>query len=252
MTASYGYGDAHYYDLWGDRAGEDQPDVRYYARRAHGCERALEIGAGTGRVALHLAARGVSVYCVEPSREMRAALLTKLAQRRELYPQVTILPTEGAMFELGRRVPLAYAAGVLQHFLTDEEMLALLRNVHRHLEPAGLFCFEARSGPTPDDTPPIVLGDAEIGELRYRATYRMRTLCRDLYKFDIRYEILRGEELLETSEKFSVGRYVWRDWMRELAQEAGFEVAAEWSDYDGAPYTGEGERVVMEVRKRGG
>lgn len=47
------------------------------------------------------------------------------------------------------RFYLQRASPQLQHFLTDEEVLAMLRNVHRHLEPGGpfLFCAMGAQGP---------------------------------------------------------------------------------------------------------
>lgn len=251
MPATYGYGSPHFYDLTGDWLGPDQPEVRFYLEHVRSADYAVEIGAGTGRIALELAARGVHVYCVEPSAAMRSALLTKVAQRPEIHPLVTVLPDEGSGFELGRAVPLAYADKVLQHFLTDDEMLAMLRNVRRHLEPEGLFLFDAMGAQEPRDVPPTVWGERRVGEMLYRSTWEVRMLSQHYYKLDVLYETLHGDHLVERAGYFTVGRYVRREIMHRLLKQTGFEVAGEVVAYDGSPFTSREERMVIEARRRG-
>ncbi len=211
----------------------------------------MEIGAGTGRIAVELAAQSVHVYCVEPDAAMRSALLTKVAQRPEVHPFLTVIPDEGADFELGRMVPLACADKVLQHFLTDDEMLAMLRNLRRHLEPEGLFLFNAMGAQEPKDVPPTVWGEKRVGEMLYRATWEVRMLSQDYYKLDVLYETLHGDHLVERAGYFTVGRYVRRETMHRLLEQTGFEVAGEVVAYDGSPFTGREDRVVIKARWRG-
>lgn len=247
MTATYG--NPHFYDLTGYKLRPDRLDVRFHLDYARDAKRAVEVGAGTGRIALELAAQGVHVYCVEPSAAMRSALLVKIAQRPEVHPFITVLPAEGADFDLRQKVPLAYAVGVMQHFLTDEEMLAMLRNVQRHLEPGGLFLFDAMGALKPKDVPPTRIGEERVGEMLYRSTYEMRMLSPDYYKFAVSYEIFRGDRLVESIEESSVRRYVRRESVHRLLQQTGFEVANERVAYDGSPFTGREDRVVIEARR---
>lgn len=249
MNAAHDYDRPHFYDLANDHFGAHQAGVRFYLNRTSRAGRVLEIGAGTGRVAIELASEGVHVYCVEPSIAMRSALLTKAAQRPEVHPFLTVLPAEGADFDLGRKVPLAYAAGVLQHFLTDEEMLAMLRNVYRHLEPGGFFLFDAMGAQGPEDAPSTLMGEQRIGKVLYRKTFETRVLSPDYYKFDTLYETFHAGRLVERSEGYSIGRYVWREAMHSLLEKAGFEVSAEVVAYDGGPFTGREDRVVIEARR---
>ncbi len=251
MTSTYGYGNPHFYDLTGYKLRPDSLDVRFHLGYARGVKRAAEVGAGTGRIALELAAQGVHVHCIEPSAAMRSALLVKIAQRPEIHPFITVLPAEGADFDLGQKVPLAYAVGVMQHFLTGQEMLAMLRNVRRHLEPDGLFLFDAMGAQEPGDVPPTRIGEERVGEMLYRSTYEARMLSPDYYKFAVGYETFRDDHLVERVEESSVRRYVRRETMHGLLEQAGFEVAGEVVAYDGSPFTGKEERVVIEARRCG-
>lgn len=249
MTGTHGYTHPHLYDLASDHLGPHQPDVRFYLGHASRAGRALEVGADTGRIAVELAAEGVHVHCVEPSATMRSAILTKAAQRPEVHPILTVLPAEGADFDLGGKVPLAYAAGVLQHFLTDEEVLAMLGNVRRHLEPGGLFLFDAMGAQESEDVPATIMGEQQIGEVLYRKTFETRILSTDYYKFDISYETFHAGRLVESAEGHSVGRFVRREAMHDLLKKAGFEVDAEVMAYDGSPSTGREDRVVIGAKR---
>jgi SAM-dependent methyltransferase len=90
-----------------DRARPSYPerlidDVVAYAGTAAGAGlNAIEVGAGTGKATVLLAARGVSVLAIEPSDEM-----ARIAQRRcQDFPSVTVQRSE---FEHARFEPGAF------------------------------------------------------------------------------------------------------------------------------------------------
>ena len=72
-AATYGDRIAEIYDRSYPRAGEDSSEVRALATLAGG-GRALELGIGTGRVALPLAEQGVAVHGIDASEAMVAKL----------------------------------------------------------------------------------------------------------------------------------------------------------------------------------
>ena len=102
MTHRSGYEQAaHLYDLF-DR----KPNVEFFARYALATGEILDVGAGTGRIAIPLAERGVRVHCVEPSPAMRGEFERKLAQRPKLREQITLVAGDARSFDLRR--PLQY------------------------------------------------------------------------------------------------------------------------------------------------
>lgn len=96
----------------------------------------LDVGAGSGRVAVPLAERGHEVVCVEPSSGMRAALLARLADRPALLPRVTVVPVRAEDLDLtGYRAGLVMVLGVL-HRLEGSGARAF-EVIRRHLHPDG-------------------------------------------------------------------------------------------------------------------
>ena len=56
---------AHLYDLF-----DKKENIEFFYQYAKDAGEILDIGAGTGRIAIPLAERGIKVYCVEPSPAM--------------------------------------------------------------------------------------------------------------------------------------------------------------------------------------
>lgn len=120
----------------------DVPFWRQIALRARG--HVLELGCGTGRIAVPLARAGVSLVGVDRSGPMlaraarRARSLPRLrAGRRRLTltrADIRSLPFASGSFEM---VLAPY--GVLQSLLHDRDLASTLESVSRVLKPGGLF-----------------------------------------------------------------------------------------------------------------
>jgi SAM-dependent methyltransferase len=111
----------------------------------------LDLGCGTGRVALHLARRGHPVVGVDVEAELLAALAARGAEL-----PVQTLHADAREFELGRPVALALAPmQTLQLLPESEDRVACLRRVAAHLEPGGRFAAAILERmPEPDGSPP--------------------------------------------------------------------------------------------------
>jgi SAM-dependent methyltransferase len=156
--------DALWHDLECGSYREDLPLWRALAGKAGGA--VLDVGAGTGRVTLDLAAGGVAVVALDADR----ALLEALEHRAAGLPVETVI-ADAREFALGRRFSLVLVPmQTLQLLGGSRGRAAFLRRALDHLEPGGLLavaladaldCFDEEH-----DMPP--LADAcEIGDVRY-------------------------------------------------------------------------------------
>ncbi len=111
----------------------------------------LDLGCGTGRVALHLARRGHPVIGVDHDEAL-------LAMLRERAGDLAVEPVHADVreFELNRPVALALAPmQTLQLLEGSEDRVACLRRVAAALAPGGRFAAAIlEEMPPPDDSPP--------------------------------------------------------------------------------------------------
>jgi len=97
----------------------------------------LDIGCGTGRVALDLAERGHAVTAVDADAELVAELASRA---RGLGLRVDSLAADARSLALGRRFGLALAAMQVMQLLGGRPgRLALMARVRDHLAPGGRF-----------------------------------------------------------------------------------------------------------------
>lgn len=138
--------------IWHDvECGSYGADLPLWEELAAGAGVVLDLGCGTGRVALHLARRGQPVIGLDLDDE----LLVVLAERAAGLP-VEAVHADAREFELDRRVRLAIAPmQTLQLLDGAAERAACLRRVAAHLEPGGRFAAAILEGmPEPDGSPP--------------------------------------------------------------------------------------------------
>ncbi|MEX2373024.1 MAG: class I SAM-dependent methyltransferase, partial [Dehalococcoidia bacterium] len=141
---------ARFYDL----DFEDfHDDAAFYQRlvEIHGA-RVLELGAGTGRIAVPLAEGGAKVTAVDISPGMLA--LARERARDLDGGSVKWLEDDIRRLRLRGRFDLVIAPlGTLQHMETVEDFVAALETMAAHLAPGGIAVVDVES-PVPEDFDP--------------------------------------------------------------------------------------------------
>lgn len=141
----------------------------------------LDVGAGSGRDASWLAARGYRVVAAEPSASMRA-----LARR--LHPGASIrwiddrLPTLAAVSRIGLSFDLVLLSAVWMH-IPERDRSHSLRKMIALLKPGGILAMSFREGPareeadihrvTLDEVKTLVREDGARPEIRFEASLSM-------------------------------------------------------------------------------
>jgi SAM-dependent methyltransferase len=205
--------EAVWHDLECGPYGEDLPLWRALAGAAGGP--VLDVGAGTGRVTLDLASRGVPVVALDADRSLLAVL-----ERRAGALPVETVAADAREFDLGRRFPLVIVPmQTLQLLGGHDGRTAFLRRALDHLDPGGLVavavadaldCFdEDHDLPPPPDV-------CEIGRVRYAS--RLLAVVEE----DGRAAIHRRRSIIRP-----VDRFAFHDAVIHLDRVSADEVAAE-------------------------
>src|ERR687896_2325196 len=99
---------------------------------------ALELGVGTGRIAVPLARRGVPVHGIDLSEAMVARLLAKPGAER-----IGVTIGDFATTTVDGRFSVAYLVfNTIGNLTTQDGQVACFQNVAAHLEPGGCFVVE--------------------------------------------------------------------------------------------------------------
>src|SRR5207244_1087178 len=114
-----------------------EPVVDYLAELA-GSGRALELGIGTGRIAVPLAWRGVPVHGIDLSNAMVARLRAKPGGE-----DIGVTVGDFATTTVDGTFSVAYLVfNTIMNLTTQAAQVACFRNVAAHLEPGGCFVIE--------------------------------------------------------------------------------------------------------------
>jgi SAM-dependent methyltransferase len=195
--------------------------------------RALELGIGTGRIAIPLALRGVPVHGIELSRAMVARLRAKPGGKDigVTIGDFSTTPVEGTF-------ALAYlVANTIMNLTSQEEQVACFQNVAAHLEPGACFVIEVlvpglRRLPPGETFQPFDVSPTHLGFDEYDVA-RQGLVSHHYWIEDGRVEVF--------STPF---RYVWPSELDLMAQLAGMHLRDRSGGWKREPFTSESRQHV--------
>ncbi len=188
---------------------------------------ALELGIGTGRIALPLAARGVPVHGIDLSRDMVAKLREK--------PGGDGIPVTFGDFATTRvdgSFSLVYLVfNTIMNLTTQDAQVACFANAAAHLKPGGSFVIEVG---VPNTAPLEVfdLGETHVGVDEYE---------RDTQRAVSHHFQLVGGRWERVSMPF---RAVYPSELDLMARLAGLSLVERWADWSREPFTAESTKHV--------
>lgn len=203
--------------------------------------RALELGIGTGRLALPLAARGVAVTGLDSSPAMVERLRAK-----DGGTDIPVLIGDFTHFDLDERFDLVFVAfNTFFGLLTQEDQLECFASVERHLTPDGVFLIEAFV-PDParfDRGQRTSVGRLELG----RTVIDVARHSPANQRVDSQHVVIedgRPARVVPVSL-----RYAWPAELDLMARLAGLRLQNRWGDWDRTPF-GDGSVKHVSIWRR--
>ena len=198
-----------------------------------GSGRALELGIGTGRIALPLARRGVAVHGIELSRAMVARLRAKPGGA-----EIGITIGDFATVAVDGTFSVAYVVfNTIANLTTQAAQVACFRNVAAHLEPRGCFVVELLV-PELQRLPP--------GET-LRVFHASPTHW-GIDEFDVANQALTSHHFNLVDGHFELQslpfRYAWPAELDLMAQLGGLNLRERWSSWKRDPFTSDSPKYI--------
>jgi len=217
----------------------------------------LELGCGTGRVLVPLAAVGHTVTGVDISPALLDVARGKL-DGAPLPGRVTLV--EGDMEQVNlpeQHFSCAFCvSNTLMHCSSQAAQLAVLRNAYCHLRPGGALLLDLFN---PDVARLVAVNglneladtweDEGSGAQVFKWSVRTLDWAEQLQDTLFIYEeIFPDGRVQRTPCPFSL-RFLWRGEGELMLAAAGFRVDAVWGDFDCTPYSSASERLIFLARK---
>jgi SAM-dependent methyltransferase len=234
---TYGERVAGVYDDW---YTEYDPHAVDALAEIAGDGRVLELGIGTGRIALPLSVKGVEVHGIDAAESMISRLRSKPGGEK-----ITIAPGNFAEVAVEGKFALVYI--VFNTFFalsSQEEQVQCFRNVAAHLDAGGCFVIEAF---VPDVT------RFTGGQVNWATKVTADEVQLDVGQHDAATQRVVSQKVVITDGNVRLYpvqiRYCWPSEMDLMAQLAGLRLRERWSNWKREPFTSEsGQHISIYER----
>ena len=215
--------------------GDEEPAVAFLAVHA-GEGPALELGIGSGRIAMPLAARGIRVDGVDISPAMVAQLRARPGGEEMA---VTIgdfadVPVDGAY----RLIYVVF--NTFFNVLTQDGQVRCFRNVAAHLTEDGSFVIEAY--------PPDFLFRLRDHQYVNAEAIEVGHVTLDVLRHDPTKQMIEESHVRLSRDGVRlnpvVQRYAWPSELDLMARIAGLRLKERWGGWDRRPFTARSSNIV--------
>ena len=200
----------------------------------------MELGIGTGRIALPLAERGVEVHGIDASEAIVAKMRAKPGG--DAIP-VTI--SDFSQFNLvedsqDKRFSLVYVVfNTLFQATSQEAQVQCFRSAAAHLTDDGVFVVEAF---VPDPT------RFTRGQIVSASRVESDLVSLEISRHDPVNQLVHSQHLFVSESGIKLYpvqvRYSWPSELDLMAQLAGMRLRERWGDWDGSPFTASSENHI--------
>lgn len=221
---TYGERVAHTYDDWYTNVDEGAIDM---LSELAGDGSALELGIGTGRIALPLSMRKVKVSGIDASEKMVAQLKAKAGSEN-----IDVHMGSFAEVNIEGKFQLVYIVfNTFFALLSQEEQVRCFRNVAAHLTPNGCFLIEAF---VPD------LNRFTGNQVNWATKVEDEVVELDTGLHDAVNQRVTTQKVVLKNDSVRLYpvqiRYVWPSELDLMAQLAGLKLRDRWSSWKREPF----------------
>ena len=239
------------------------PDIPFYLEYAekfcgaNGGE-ILELGCGTGRVALALAKAGFCVTGLDLSNQMLDIFKNKLKRQPDFASKVEIFHGSMANFNFGKKFTLITAPFRAFQAVTEQaDIESTLACVRGHLADGGIFIvnvFRPYAEPLDESWVGLEVFDREFCDeesgvrvMRYECREKIDAVNQVIYPY-LAYEVAYPDGKYERLVEPLRMKYYYRCQLRAEIEKAGLSVSEEFSWYDKSPP--EGREIILVCKKQ--
>ena len=217
----------------------------------HG-RKALELGVGTGRVAIELARAGVSVWGIDNSRYMLDVARERLGKEPiTVRNRVTLQLGDMREFGLNEKLPFVYVpASTFEHCIREEDQKSCLNSVYNALEKKGILAFDV-SHPRPGKPESSWWIDRrELGRNEVvRTIFSRLDPQTNIVSVNLFFEVYQNGKLEQRYYEYGEARISTKKELEILLEETGFEVDRVYGDFDRSAYSRESKRTIFVTTK---
>ena len=226
---------ASYDDAVSERFQPDvlEAEVSFLAEQANG-GRMLELGIGTGRIALPLIERGVEVAGIDLSPDM----VERLRQKPGGADIDVVIGDFAVARVAGDFSLVALVFNTINNLTTQDAQVACFRNAAAHLDLGGRFVIDV-GVPALRHLPPGEHLRAFGADAGYAGVEEYTDFVEQT--FSSHHYHVRSDRVGVVSVPF---RYVWPSELDLMAQLAGMRLVERWEDFGRSPFTGDSTRNV--------
>lgn len=247
--------DAEFYDLIHEGHDDDAGLWLSFAGRTD--LPVLEIGTGSGRIALELARHGHKVVGIDPSGAM-----LRLARQAAEEEAVDVSFIEGTTLDLALEKDhyglIVIPADVFLYCNDGHEQIATLGMLGEALAFNGVLAIDL-PGPAQwlDDTTngqPLLVFSGELEDGTHLDAWHVHEddLALQVRTLRVMYDLLGEDGILRRRQSEHLLRYVYRFEIEYLLRFAGLALTDVYGDYELGPLTNESERMIVIARRTTG
>ncbi|UCG45738.1 MAG: class I SAM-dependent methyltransferase [Candidatus Bathyarchaeota archaeon] len=240
------YGPASkYYDLF---AAKD--DINFYKELAlkHG-RKALELGVGTGRVAIELAKADVNMWGIDNSKYMLGVARQKLrSSATAVRKRVVLKHGDMRNFKLKERFPFVYIpSATFEHCLTQEDQTKCLTSVLNILERPGVFAFDLSQPPLgkPESSWWIERRELSPGREVIRTIFSKRDSQTNIVMVQLFFGVYHEGRVEERFYEQGEAKISTKIEIEKLLKDVGFNIDSIYGSFNKTAHSSESKNLIF-------